>query len=88
MARRWQILKRTPEGVFRTTTDSTEGMEEIVKIAQSDENCQWIVVKDRVENRRHQIWRRSRGTVIEPWWRDDTPKPTIVFKRGRSPKTG
>lgn len=83
MARRWQILKKTTEGIFRATTNSVEGMEEIVKIAQADPDTVWIVVKDRVLNRRHQIWRRSAGVVIEPWWREDTPEPRITYKIGK-----
>lgn len=70
MARRWQIMKRTTEGVFRATTNTIEGMEEIVKVAQSDPECLWIVVKDRRENRQARIWKRSEGVKIEPWWRD------------------
>ena len=87
MARRWQIMKKTDQGIFRATTDRTDCMEEIVKIAQADPECRWIVVKDRVENRRHQIWRRSTGVVIEPWWREDSPEPRIAYGK-KIGKTG
>jgi hypothetical protein len=70
MARRWQIMKRTTEGVFRATTNTEQGLEEIVTLAQRDPECLWIVVKDRVGNRQAKIWRRNEGVVVEPWWRD------------------
>jgi len=70
MARRWQIMKRTTEGVFRATTNTEQGLEEIVMTAQTDPATLWIVVKDRVLNRQAKIWRQNEGIVVEPWWRD------------------
>lgn len=60
-------MKKTRLGVFRATTDSREGLEEIVKTAQADPLCLWIVVKDRVLNRRGLVWRRQQGEEID-WW--------------------
>jgi hypothetical protein len=80
MAKRWQIMKRTNEGVFRATTDTEEGLEEIVKIAQSDPETKWIVVKDRYLNRRGLVWKRSQGEEID-WWCLDPETPEIKFKK-------
>lgn len=88
MARRWQIMKRTELGVFRATVNTVEGMEEIVRIAQTDPECQWIVVKDRVLNRRHQIWRRSKGVVVEPWWREDDGVEAQIISGAKPPQSG
>ena len=71
MATRFQIMKKTSEGIFRTSTNTVEAVEEIVNEAQNDAKTIWIVVKDRQRRLRQQIWRRSEGVVIEPWWRQE-----------------
>lgn len=76
-------MKRTPEGVFRATTDTAEGMEEIVRIAQADPDCRWIVVKDRKLNRRGMVWRRSQGDRIDWWVLEDT-EPEITWRKNKS----
>jgi hypothetical protein len=73
MALRWQIIKKTSEGIFRVTTHTEEGMQAIVQVAQQDPDCKYVVVKDRVKNRRGIVWRRSTHEEIDWWILNDTP---------------
>jgi len=68
MATRFQIIKKTREGVFRCSVNTGEAVNEIIEIAKSDESCLWVVVKDRQKRRRQQVWRRSETEKIEFWW--------------------
>ena len=80
MANRWQVMKKTSEGVFRATTNRPETLEELVKIAQNDEATLWIVVKDRRLNRREMVWRRSQGVDIAWYWLEPET-PQIEFRQ-------
>jgi hypothetical protein len=71
MATRFQIIKKTREGVFRCAVDSGEAVNEIIEIAKTDPDCIWVVVKDRTRRRRQQIWRRNAGDLIEFWWLEE-----------------
>ncbi len=81
MARRWQIMKKTDQGVFRATTDTEQGLEEIVRTAQSDPETRWIVVKDRKLNRRGLVWKRNSKEVIDWWCVQEPETPEIQFKK-------
>lgn len=80
MALRWQVMKKTDQGVLRATTNSDQTLKALVEEAQKDPNCRWIVVKDRVLNRRGLVWKRSQGEEIDWWCLEDTP-PEITFKK-------
>ena len=83
MARRWQIIqKNRNRGIERTTTNDDIEMRKIVHALQSDERTVYIVVKDRVKNRRQLVWRRHQDTDIE-WWILDEETPEIQFKQRR-----
>lgn len=71
MATRFQIIKKTREGVFRTAVNTGEAVEEIVKIAKTDPDCLWVVVKDRTRRIRQQVWRRRAGELIPKWWLEE-----------------
>ena len=71
MATRFQVLKKTREGVFRTAVDTGEAVNEIIEIAKADDECLWVVVKDRQKRRRQQVWRRSEHEKIEFWWLEE-----------------
>jgi hypothetical protein len=71
MATRFQIIKKTREGVFRTQVDSPEGVSEILSRAKQDPACLWVVVKDRTLRMRQQVWRRNEGDLIEFWWLEE-----------------
>lgn len=71
MARRFQVMKKTEQGLFRATCQTAEELEAMISQSQQDPQTKWIVVKDRHLNRRHLVWLRSQGTRIEPWWLDD-----------------
>jgi hypothetical protein len=80
MADRWQVMKKTDQGVFRTTTNSTVTMKKLCELAQEDPECRWIVVKDRVMNRRGMVWRRTQGEAIDWWILQDAPEVKIIMK--------
>jgi len=84
MAIRWQIIKKTPDGIFRATAHTEEAMKAIVEVAQQDPETKYVVVKDRVKNRRGIVWRRSRHTEIDWWILADTPVE-IEYKRAKPP---
>ena len=71
MATRFQIIKKTRDGVFRCAVDTGEAVNEIIEIAKSDDDCLWVVVKDRQKRRRQQVWRRSEHEKIEFWWLEE-----------------
>jgi len=71
MATRFQILKKTREGVFRCSVNTGEAVNEIIEIAKLDPACLWVVVKDRQKRRRQQVWRRSDDEKIEFWWLEE-----------------
>ena len=70
MGKRFQVIKRTDTGVYRHRTSSPAQLDAVIAVAQSDPNTLWIVVKDLVLDRSLRVWRRDRGQVIPPWWRD------------------
>lgn len=82
MADRWQIIKKTGEGIFRATANREDTMKAIVAVAQADPGCKYIVVKDRVTNRRGLVWRRSQSEPID-WWilRDPFDPDKIQFRQ-------
>ena len=71
MATRFQVLKKTQEGVFRCSVNTDQAVNEIIEIAKSDASCVWIVVKDRQRRLRQQVWRRNEGVVVEFWWLEE-----------------
>jgi hypothetical protein len=71
MATRFQIIKKTQDGVFRTSVNTVEGVEEIIKQAEADPESVWIVVKDRQRRLRQQIWRRNEGVLVPKWWLEE-----------------
>lgn len=71
MATRFQIIKKTQEGVFRCSVNTGEAVSEIIEIAKTDPECLWVVVKDRQRRLRQQVWRRSEGVVVEKWWLEE-----------------
>jgi hypothetical protein len=85
MADRWQVMKKTNEGVFRTTTDSEIAMKKLCELAQEDPKCRWIVVKDRVLNRRGMVWRRNTTDEIDWWILQDAPEISVWHKNNRKP---
>ena len=84
MAIRWQIIKKTSDGIFRATAHTEAAMKEIVRVAQEDPECKYVVVKDRVKNRRGMVWRRSTHEEIDWWILADTPVE-IEYKRAKPP---
>jgi len=80
MADRWQVMKKTDQGVFRTTTNSETAMKQLCELAQQDPECRWIVVKDRVRNRRGMVWRRNHKDTIDWWILQDAPEVKILSK--------
>ena len=82
MADRWQVMKKTQEGVFRTTTNSETAMKKLCELAQQDLDCRWIVVKDRVKNRRGLVWRRNTNDTIDWWILQDVP---VVWHKRNKP---
>ena len=71
MATRFQIIKKTREGVFRCAVDTGEAVNEIIEQAKADPDAIWVVVKDRQKRRRQQVWRRSETEKIEFWWLEE-----------------
>ena len=71
MATRFQVIKKTRAGVFRTAVDTGEAVNEIIETAKQDPDCVWVVVKDRQKRRRQQVWRRSEHEKIEFWWLEE-----------------
>jgi hypothetical protein len=71
MATRFQIIKKTRDGVFRCAVDSGEAVNEIIEIARADPDAIWVVVKDRQRRRTQQVWRRSETEKIEFWWLEE-----------------
>lgn len=71
MATRFQIIKKTREGVFRCSVNTGEAVSEIIEIAKTDPATVWVVVKDRQRRLRQQVWRRSEGVVVEKWWLEE-----------------
>jgi hypothetical protein len=71
MATRFQILKKTREGVFRCSVNTGEAVTEIIEIAKLDPDSIWVVVKDRQRRLRQQVWRRNEGVVVEFWWLEE-----------------
>jgi len=71
MATRFQVLKKTQEGVFRCSVNTGEAVNEIIERAKADDSCVWIVVKDRQRRLRQQVWRRNEGVVVEFWWLEE-----------------
>ena len=82
MAIRWQIIKKTSDGIFRATAHTEEAMRAIVEVAQEDPECKYVVVKDRVKNRRGIVWRRSTHEEIDWWILEDTPVE-VEYKRAK-----
>lgn len=81
MANRWQIMqKRTDRGIERTTTNDEIEMRKIVRDLQRSSKTLYIVVKDRVMNRRGMVWKKHDSTEIDWWILADTP-PEITFKK-------
>lgn len=81
MANRWQIMqKRTDRGIERTTTNDEIEMRKIVRDLQRSSKTLYIVVKDRVKNRRGMVWKRSESTEID-WWILADAQPEITFKK-------
>ena len=85
MADRWQVMKKTQEGVFRTTTNSETAMKKLCELAQQDLDCRWIVVKDRVKNRRGLVWRRNTTDEIDWWILQDAPEVPVVWHKRNKP---
>ncbi len=84
MANRWQIMKKTlTRGVERTTTNDDILMRQIVRDLQRQKDCLYIVVKDRVKNRRTLIWRRNQQTEID-WWILEDGAAEIEFKNSKT----
>ncbi len=71
MATRFQIIKKTRDGVFRCSVNTGEAVNEIIEIAKLDPDAIWVVVKDRQRRRRQQVWRRSDDEKIEFWWLEE-----------------
>ena len=71
MATRFQVIKKTRDGVFRTAVATGEAVNEIIERAKADDECLWVVVKDRQKRRRQQVWRRSETEKIEFWWLEE-----------------
>ena len=84
MAIRWQIIKKTSEGIFRATAHTEAAMREIVRVAQEDPETKYVVVKDRVKNRRGIVWRRSTHEAIDWWILEDTPVE-VEYRRVNTP---
>jgi hypothetical protein len=82
MAIRWQIIKKTSLGIFRATAHTEAQMRAIVEVAQQDPETKYVVVKDRVKNRRGIVWRRSKHTEIDWWILEDTPIE-VEYKRAK-----
>jgi hypothetical protein len=51
--------------------ETGEAVNEIIEIAKADDDCVWVVVKDRQKRRRQQVWRRSEHEKIEFWWLEE-----------------
>ena len=81
MAKRWQIIKKTAEGVFRAHCDTEEQLKTIVDLAKSDPDTKYVVVKDRYLNRRGLVWRRSQGEEVDWWILQEPETPEITFKK-------
>lgn len=79
MARRYEIIKKTSEGVFRVRVQEREHMEHMVELAQADPETRYIVVKDRYLNRRGLVWRRNTQEQID-YWILDRETPHIEFR--------
>lgn len=79
MARRYQIIKKTGTEILRATCDTEEALQEIVKIAQADPECRYVVAKDRYLRTRGLVWRRGQEAV--DWWVLDPEQPEITFKK-------
>ena len=77
--RRFQIIKKTTEGILRTTVNTEQELRAIVAVLKEDDSVKYIVVKDRTQGTRGMIWRRGREEV--DWWILDPPKPTIQFRK-------
>ena len=82
MAIRWQIIKKTSDGIFRATAHTEAAMREIVRVAQEDPETKYVVVKDRVKNRRGMVWRRSTHEEIDWWILSDTPVE-VEYRRAK-----
>lgn len=80
MARRYQIIKKTDQGIMRATCQTREELELLVVAAQRDPSCRYIVVKDRYLRTRGLVWRRNRGEEID-WWVLEPKTPEITFKK-------
>jgi hypothetical protein len=79
MARRYQIIKKTTEGVFRAAVMTRESVDELIHRAQQDPECKYVVVKDRHTGKRLLVWRKNHEEVLDFWVLWDT-EPEIVFK--------
>jgi hypothetical protein len=81
MARRYQIIKKTTEGVFRAHCDTEQQLKTIVEVAKSDPKTKYVVVKDRYLNRRGLVWRRTQGEEVDWWILQEPDRPDIEFKK-------
>lgn len=67
---RYQIIKRTTEGVFRATANDLKAVDDLVAAHEKDPECHWVLVKDRVKNQTVRVWQRDRDCEIQ-WWIED-----------------
>lgn len=67
---RYQIIKKTDQGLFRVTANDLHSVDQIVTEQQRDPQTIYVIVKDRVKNCTVRVWQRDRDCKIE-WWIED-----------------
>ena len=77
--RRFQIIKKTTEGILRTTVNTEQELRAIVDRLKRDPTVKYIVVKDRTQGTRGMVWRRGLEEV--DWWILDPANATIQFRK-------
>lgn len=75
---RFQIIKKTDQGVFRTSVNTVEELERVTLELTEDASTKYIVVKDRYLRTRGLVWRRGQEQV--DWWVLDRPRPEIIWR--------
>jgi hypothetical protein len=67
---RYQIIKKTDQGVFRVTANDLVTVDQIVEDQKKRPETIYVIVKDRVKNTTVKVWQRDRDVAIEWWIRD------------------
>lgn len=67
---RYQIIKKTDQGLFRVTANDLHSVDQIVEDQKKRPETIYVIVKDRVKNTTVKVWQRDRDCKIE-WWIED-----------------